>query len=253
MIKAIISGCNGTMGQVLSKQICNNDDIKVVAGFDRNTQKVKSSYPIYEDIFKIKEEADVIIDFSNPSSLSNLLQYGILKKIPLVIATTGYSEDQINEINKAAKDIPIFFSSNMSLGVNVVKELSKIATHILGDSFDIEIIEKHHSKKVDSPSGTAYMIADTINEELNNSKSYVFGRHGKSDSRNKKEIGIHAVRCGTIVGEHSIIFAGLDEVIEIKHIANSKKIFAAGSINAARFVINKSPGIYTMDDLLNNN
>ncbi|MGF7056628.1 4-hydroxy-tetrahydrodipicolinate reductase [Brassicibacter mesophilus] len=249
MIKIIISGCNGKMGQVLSEQIFEFDDLKTVAGIDKNPKKVNNSYPVYEDIFDFNGDADIIIDFSNPNSISNLLKYGVSKNIPIVIATTGYSDNHITEIKNAANSIPIFFSANMSLGVNVIVNLAKKAAPILNGSFDIEIIEKHHNKKVDAPSGTAYMIANAINNELKNSKSYVFGREGKSELRSQNEIGIHAVRGGTIVGEHSIIFAGIDEVIEIKHTATSKKIFAAGSINAARFLIDKKPGLYTMDDL----
>lgn len=251
MIKVIISGCNGTMGQVLSEQVSNCNDLVTIAGFDKNVDRFNNSYPVYKDLFEIKENADIIIDFSNPSTLSSLLQYAVSKNISVIVATTGHSDDQIAEIKEASKKIPIFFSANMSLGVNVVKNLAKKAAQILNDSFDIEIIEKHHNKKIDAPSGTAYMIANSINSELENSKSYIFGREGRSEPRAKNEIGIHAVRCGTIVGEHTIIFAGLDEVIEIKHSANSKKIFASGAINAARFMNNKSPGLYTMDDLFN--
>lgn len=250
MIRIIVSGCNGTMGQVLSEQISNFDDLSTIAGFDKNIERFNNSYPVYNNLFEINETADIIIDFSNPSTISSLLKYAMLKNIPAVIATTGHSDSQISEIKEASKQIPIFFTANMSLGVNVLKTLAKKAAIILNDTFDIEIIEKHHNKKVDAPSGTAYMIANAINEELDNSKSYVFGREGRSEPRARNEIGIHAVRCGTVVGEHTIIFAGLDEVVEIKHSATSKKIFTSGAINASRFLIDKAPGLYTMDDLL---
>ncbi|RKD32437.1 4-hydroxy-tetrahydrodipicolinate reductase [Thermohalobacter berrensis] len=251
MIKVIINGCNGKMGQVLSEQIEQCEDMKVVAGIDRSPDKFKNNYPVYKDIFEFREEADVIIDFSNPYYLPGLLDYGIEKKIPLVIATTGFSSKDIKDMEAASEKIPIFYSANMSLGINVLVNLVKKAANVLADSFDIEIIEKHHNKKIDAPSGTAYMIANKINEELDNSKEYVFGRYTKKDRRRKNEIGIHAVRGGTIVGEHSIIFAGSNEVIEIKHSAQSKKIFANGSIKAARFIIDKNKGLFDMEDLMN--
>lgn len=249
-MKVIVNGCNGTMGQVLCNEIIDSKDLSIAAGIDRNPNKISNSFKTYDNIDEFNDNADVIIDFSNPCYIDDLLSFATKKRIPIVIATTGFSDKDFKNIEKSSKDIPIFISSNMSLGVNVLLDMVKKASKVLGDSFDIEIIEKHHNQKVDSPSGTAYMIADNINNELNNSKEYVFGRVSKKDKRNNNEIGIHAIRAGNIVGEHNVIFAGKDEIIEIKHTANSKKIFAQGSIKAAHFLIKQNNGLYNMDDLL---
>lgn len=250
MIKAIINGCNGQMGQVLIKEIEKDSEMTVVAGIDRSLDKHKNYFPTFKDIFDCKEQADIIIDFSNPYYLPGLLDYGIEHNVALVIATTGFSAHDLNDIKEASKKIPIFYSANMSLGINVLISLVKKAAAILKDSFDIEIIEKHHNKKIDAPSGTAYMIANEINQSLNNSKEYVFGRYTKKDKRRDKEIGVHAVRGGTIVGEHEVIFAGQEEVLEIKHTAASKSIFAIGAINAGKFLASKSNGLYNMQNLV---
>jgi len=249
-MKAIINGCNGAMGQVLSRIIDNENNIEILAGIDRNPGRYNNNYPVYSEIFSCRERAEVIIDFSNPNSLKGLLAYGVEKRIPLVIATTGLSEEDIESIAEAAKTIPIFQSSNTSLGVNTLINLVKKAALVLAENFDIEIIEKHHNKKVDAPSGTAYMIAKAINNELGNSKDFVYGREGNKEGRRKNHIGIHAVRGGAIPGEHTVIFAGEDEVIEIKHTAFSKDIFAAGAVKAARFIINQEKGLYNMDNLI---
>jgi 4-hydroxy-tetrahydrodipicolinate reductase len=251
MLKVLINGCNGTMGQVLSKQIEEAKGMIVAAGIDKNSDKYENNYPVYNDIFDFKEKADVIIDFSNPESIIKLLEYGIKTETPIVIATTGLSDEDIDNIKKASEKIPVFHSANTSLGINVLSNLVKKAATILSESFDIEIIEKHHNKKVDAPSGTAYLIADAINEELENSMEFVFGREGNDAKRTKKEIGIHAVRGGTIPGEHTVIFAGMDEILEIKHTALSKKIFAQGAIRAAVFAAKQEKGLYTMNDLVN--
>lgn len=249
-MKVIINGCNGAMGQVLSRIIDKEDDIEILAGIDRNPERYKNNYPVYSEIFNCREKAEVIIDFSSPNSLNSLLEYGVEKRIPLVIATTGLSEENIECIVEASKIIPIFQSSNTSLGVNTLINLVKKAAVVLEKNFDIEIIEKHHNKKVDAPSGTAYMIANAINGELGNSKEFIYGREGNKGERRKNNIGIHAVRGGTIPGEHTVIFAGEDEVIEIKHTAFSKDIFAAGAIKAARYIINQEKGLYNMDSLI---
>ncbi|WP_026896213.1 4-hydroxy-tetrahydrodipicolinate reductase [Clostridiisalibacter paucivorans] len=251
MLNVLINGCNGAMGQVLSKEISNLDDIEVLAGIDRYPNLYDNPYPVYEKISQCKETVDIIIDFSHPVYIDDLLAYGTENNIPLVIATTGLSDKNLKDIKKASEKIPIFYSSNMSLGINVLINLAKKAGLILKDDFDIEIIEKHHNKKIDAPSGTAYMIANEINQELDNSKTFIFGRHTKTDKRQSNEIGIHAIRGGTIAGEHTILFAGNDEVIELKHTASSKKVFAMGAIKAARYIQNKEYGYYTMDDLLN--
>jgi len=250
MIKVIINGCNGKMGQVLSHLLLQDPDIDIVAGIDRSPEKCVNPYPVYKEIFEYKGKAQVIIDFSNPYHLPGILDYGVENNIPLVIATTGFSTHDIRDINEASEKIPIFYSANMSLGINVLVNLVRKASALLHDTFDIEIIEKHHNKKVDAPSGTAYLIANKINEELNNNMEYTFGRYTKKDQRLKKELGIHAVRGGTIVGEHSVIFAGEDEVIEVKHSASSKNIFALGAIKAAKFITSKEKGLYSMDDLI---
>lgn len=250
MIKVIIHGCNGTMGQVLSKHLEEDDEIQIAAGIDRSPDKFKNNYPVYSDIFNFDGNADVLIDFSNPYFLPGLLDFGLERKIPLVIATTGLTTKDMKNIKDASEKIPIFYSANMSLGINIITGIVEKIAPILSDTFDIEIVEKHHNKKADAPSGTAYMIANKINESLNNSMEYVFGRYSKKEKRRKNEIGIHAVRGGTIVGEHSIIFAGLDEVIEIKHTAASKSIFALGAIKAAKYIINKKSGLYTMNDII---
>lgn len=250
MLKIIVNGCNGKMGQVLSKEILLRDELKLVAGIDRSPNKVNNDFKVYDDIYKFKQSADVIIDFSNPYYLPGLLDYSIKNNIGLVIATTGFSSKDLDEIKNASKKIPIFYSANMSLGINILISIIKNTTKILKD-WDIEIIEKHHNKKVDSPSGTAYMIANKINESLDDKKEYVFGRYTKTDKRDKKEIGIHSIRAGSIVGEHTVLYAYEDEILEIKHSALSKKIFANGAINAAKFISNKKNGLYNMEDLVN--
>lgn len=253
MLKILLNGCNGKMGQVLKEEINSQEDMITVAGIDRYPEKINNNFPVYEDIFKCREQINVIIDFSNPYYLTGLLDYALEKNIGIVIATTGFTNKDLENIKTASKKIPIFFSANMSLGINILNNLVKKAAKILNESFDIEVIEKHHKHKLDSPSGTAYMIANEINKELNNSKEYVFGRYGTKERRRDKEIGIHSIRGGSIVGEHSVIFAGDDEVLEVKHTASSKKIFAAGSLKAAKFLVKKEPGLYDMDDLINLN
>ncbi|MEG0664460.1 MAG: 4-hydroxy-tetrahydrodipicolinate reductase, partial [Clostridia bacterium] len=189
-------------------------------------------------------------DFSHPSTLENLLNYAIKNNVPCVISTTGYSLMQINQIENASKQIPIFFSANMSLGVCLLSELAKKAALFLGEDFDIEIVEKHHNQKIDAPSGTALMLGNEINSVCNNKYEYVYNRQSKREKRAKNEIGFAAIRGGTIVGEHDVIFAGLDEVITLSHSAYSKSIFATGSVNAAIFIKNKPAGLYKMQDIL---
>lgn len=251
MIKIILNGCNGKMGQVISKIISENSNFTIAAGIDINTY-TKNPYPVYTDFSSCREDADVIIDFSHPSSLSGLLDFAKKRALPVVIATTGLSPVQKKEIEEASADIPIFFSANMSLGVNLITELAKKAAAVLKDSFDIEIIEKHHNQKIDAPSGTALAIADALSDVMTNPAEFVYDRHSTRTKRRKNEIGIHAVRGGTIVGEHEVIFAGLDEVIEIKHSAASKEIFAVGAVKAAEFLFGKDAGMYSMKDLIGN-
>lgn len=249
MIKLVISGCNGKMGKVVSSVAQAQSDMEIVGGFDINTESVMGC-KVYENPCDYKGEADVVIDFSHPDNLSGLLEYAKKMGTPLVIATTGLSEEQKNEMKKASEHVPIFFSANMSLGVNLLIELAQKATKVLADQFDIEIIEKHHNQKIDAPSGTALAIADSINDVLTERKEYIYDRHAVRKKRSKNEIGIHAVRGGTIVGEHEVIFAGKDEVIELKHQAMSKEIFAVGAVAAAKYLIGKAPGMYSMRDLV---
>ena len=201
-------------------------------------------------IIAFGSEADGISDFSNPALLNELLEFAKSKKLPLVIATTGYNESQIKQIEAASKFIPIFFTFNMSLGVNLLCSLAKRAASILGDDFDIEIIEKHHNQKLDAPSGTAIMLANALNGVFNDKLKYEYDRHTKRAKRNKNEIGIHSVRGGTIVGEHDVIFAGRDEVITLSHAAHSKQVFAVGALRAAKFIATKPNGMYDMNDIL---
>jgi 4-hydroxy-tetrahydrodipicolinate reductase len=237
------------MGNQISEGIKARSDCITVAGVDVNGS-AKKEYPVFSRPSEINCEADVLIDFSNPSLLSPLLEFGLARKMPLVICTTGYSEEQTAQIRKASESIPVFYSGNMSLGVNLVIELAKKAAAVLGDQFDIEIIEKHHNQKLDAPSGTALMIADAISEIRDGKTNYVYDRHSQRKKREKSEIGIHSIRGGSIVGEHEVLFAGPGEVISISHSAQSKEIFATGSINAALFLAGKPAGLYRMADLI---
>lgn len=249
MINIILCGCSGKMGYVI-KTVCDEDEnVKIVGGVDAFDSK-DLPFPVFSDFKKINTESDVIIDFSNPSTLDGLLEYASDNKKPVVIATTGFDEEQIEKIHSAAKKIPVFFTFNMSIGINLMIELAKSAAKVLGNDFDIEIIEKHHNQKIDAPSGTAIMLADAVSEELESKPFYEYDRHSKREKRPKDEIGIHSVRGGTIVGEHEVIFAGNDEIISIKHQAMSKKIFACGSINAAKFLCGKPAGLYSMKNMI---
>lgn len=249
MINIALFGCNGKMGQVISNLLANDSEAKISFGFDVNIAK-NNSYPVYDDITKIKEKADVVIDFSHPAILSSIIKYCSQNKIGAVIATTGLSDEQVADIDELSKKVAIFRSANMSLGINLLVNLVKKAAAVLEDKFDIEIIEKHHNQKIDAPSGTALMIADEISKTLKDEPQYMYDRHSVSKKRSKNEIGLHAVRGGTIVGEHDVIFAGNDEIIEINHKAMSKEIFAVGAIKAAKFIADKKIGMYSMSDLI---
>lgn len=244
-----MSGCNGKMGQVISRLAKQYDDVKIVAGYDIS-DFIKNEYPVFTNLDKCNVEVDAIIDFSNPEALENILQFALSKKTPLVLATTGLSQAQKELLDSASKQIPVFFSANMSLGVNLLIDLVKKAAKILEANYDIEIVEKHHNQKLDAPSGTALAIADAVNSALEQKQEYVYDRHSRRKKRSKNEIGIHAVRGGTIVGDHSVIFAGNDEIIEINHIAMSKDIFGTGALRAAKFIHGKNPGMYNMSDLI---
>lgn len=249
MTNIILSGCCGKMGRVIAREIKAREDCTVVAGVDIFAD-LTMGFPVYDDFSKIEESADAIIDFSNPAVLNNLLVYVTEKKIPAVICTTGFSAEQVEKIKSASEKSAIFYSGNMSLGINLLIELAKKATQVFGNAFDVEIVEKHHNQKLDAPSGTALMIANGISEVMQHEPQYVYDRHSYRKKRDKNEIGIHAVRGGTIVGEHEVIFAGHDEVLTITHQAQSKEVFAIGSINAAIYLKGKNPGMYDMSDML---
>lgn len=244
----IITGCSGKMGASVINAASGRDDVNIAAGVDI-AAPVNADFEYAKDFSALTAEADVIVDFSNPAVLSSMLEYAQAKKLPVVICTTGFSDEQLKMIDEASKNIPIFRSGNMSLGINLIIELAKKASAVLVDGFDIEIIEQHHNLKLDAPSGTALMIADAV-KEVKTDAEYVYDRHSYRKKRDKREIGIHSVRGGNIVGEHEIIFAGQDEILKISHSARSKTVFAVGALNAAVFLKDKQPGMYNMSDLL---
>ena len=249
MTRILLTGACGHMGNVIQSVVASRDDCEIVAGVDIFNDE-KASFPIYESIKDVKETADVVVDFSNPSLLNDLLEYGISNNTALVIATTGYDECQKKQITDASKQCPIFFTYNMSIGINLLANLAKKAVQVLGDGFDIEIVEQHHNQKIDAPSGTALMLADAICEEIDEPMKYEFDRHSKREKRTKNEIGFHAIRGGTIVGEHQIIFAGRDEIVTLSHSARSKEILAVGAVNAAVYMMGKDAGMYDMKELV---
>lgn len=250
MIKIIMCGCNGKMGQTITGIVAEDEESEIVAGFDI-AENDSLSYPVFIDMYKCDVDADVVIDFSSSKGTDKLLEYCVDKKMPLVLCTTGLSEEQLNKVHEASKTIPVLKSANMSLGINTIMKLLKEATKVLAPAgYDIEIVERHHNQKVDAPSGTALALADTINEQLDNEYEYKFDRSGDRIKRPKKEIGISAVRGGTIVGDHEVIFAGIDEVIEINHHAYSKAVFGKGAVQAAKFLAGKEPGMYDMSNVI---
>ncbi len=249
MIKLIISGCNGKMGGVVTRIASEDEITEVIAGFDINTEN-RYGYDVYAEPDDFTDRADVIIDFSHPLMLEKSLAYAVKSKTPIVVATTGLDENQKKAMFEAAKVVPVFFSANMSVGVNLMIELAQKAAKALEQKFDIEIIEKHHNRKIDAPSGTALAIADAVNEALEVKKDYVYDRQSVRNKRSVTELGIHSVRGGTIVGEHELIFAGEDEIIEIKHTAMSRDIFAQGAVTAAKYISGKDAGFYDMKKML---
>ena len=250
MTRIIMCGCNGHMGRVIADLVAEDKDAEIVAGIDITGQKDRP-FPVYESLAEVKEEADVLIDFTSPKLLTKLLRDAKAINMPLVLCTTGYSAEQIDEIREASDDIPILRSANMSLGVNTLLKLVQNAARVLApEGFDIEIVERHHRLKLDAPSGTAIAIADAINEALPEPRDYVYDRSQRRMQRPADEIGISAVRGGTIVGEHEVIFAGTDEVIEIRHTAYSKAIFGKGAVAAAKFLAGRAPGMYDMQDAI---
>lgn len=250
MTRIILSGCFGHMGHVITDCIAKREDCEIVAGVDIG--EGTAEYPVFKSFTDISVDADVIIDFSHPSVLDSLLKFATARKCAAVVATTGLSDEQIEKLKLASNEFPLFFSANMSIGVNLIAELAAKAARVLEGAFDIEIVEMHHNQKIDAPSGTALMLANTISDALTEKPHYEFDRHSKRSKRDPHEIGIHAVRGGTIVGEHEVIFAGLDEVIKISHSARSKNLFAVGAVNAAVYLKGKQAGFYSMKDLVDN-
>ncbi len=250
MTKIIMCGCNGKMGQVISSLVEADADAEIVAGIDISGEP-KNGYPVFKSFADCTVEADVIIDFSSPKVLADLLAYSVEKQVPAVLCSTGYAQEEIARIEEAATKAALLRSANMSLGVNTLLKLVQTAAQVLAAAdFDIEIVEKHHNQKLDAPSGTALALADAINEALKNEYQYKYDRSQERVKRDKKEIGISAVRGGNIVGEHEVIFAGIDEVIEFKHTAYSKAIFGKGAVSAAKYLKGKSAGLYSMSDVI---
>lgn len=251
MVRVIMHGCNGKMGQTISGLIAADDGIEIAAGVDAYDDG-RNPYPVFHTIEECDITADAVIDFSAALAVDGLITYCVDKQIPCVLCTTGLSEEQLAKVQEASGKVAILKSANMSLGINMLLKLLKDATHILAPAgFDIEIVEKHHNQKVDAPSGTALALADSINEELNNDYNYVYDRSQVREKRTQKEIGISAVRGGTIVGDHDVIFAGADEVITFSHRAYSKAVFGKGAIQAAKFLAGKPAGMYDMSDVIN--
>lgn len=246
MIRILLIGCGGRMGRVVSRICQDSQDCQVVAGVDPSMPNCL--FPVYSSCSEVVEKVDVIIDFSFHSAISQILDFATANFVPVVIATTGFDEEELSLIASAQRVIPVFRSANMSLGINLICQLAKKAAKFLPD-FDIEIIEKHHNQKVDSPSGTALMLADEISSVTPNEMIYRNGRNGICGKREKNEIGIHAVRGGTIVGDHDVLFAGQNETVTISHSASSREILANGALCAAKFLLAKNPGLYTMSDI----
>ncbi len=250
MTKVIMHGCNGRMGQMIAG-LCEKDPhIQIVAGVDMYTE-AKNDFPVYASITECEIDADVVIDFSNAAAVDGLLDYCVEKKVPVVLCSTGLSEAQLSAVEEASRQVALLRSANMSLGINTLMELLKKAVQIFAPAgFDVEIVEKHHNQKLDAPSGTALALADSMNEAMDGAYGYVYDRSKRRAKRDAKELGISAVRGGTIVGEHEVIFAGTDEVIEFKHTAYSRAVFGKGAIEAAKFLKGRPAGLYTMQDVI---
>lgn len=250
MIKFLMHGCNGKMGRMITEIVKGDENAVIAAGVDTFTE-VPNEYPVFDSIEKCDVDVDVVIDFSTAKAVDTLLDYCVEKKLPVVLCTTGLSEEQLKKVEEASKETAILKSANMSLGINLLLKLLKDAAKVLAPAgYDIEIVERHHNQKLDAPSGTALALADSINEALNGEYHYVYDRSQVRQKRDAKEIGISAVRGGTIVGDHEVIFAGTDEVIEFKHSAYSRNVFAKGAVEAAKFLAGKAPGMYDMSDVI---
>lgn len=251
MTNVILCGCGGKMGHAVTELINSSSDFQIVAGVDVNAASVAAAcnFPVYQTIKDFPDKADVIIDFSHHTALSGLLEYAVSSQTPIVVCTTGHTDEERAMMKDAAASVPVFFSRNMSIGINLLVELCRRASRTLGIGFDVEIIEKHHNQKLDAPSGTALMLAEALSEEREETE-LVYDRHEKRQKRAESEIGIHAVRGGTIVGEHEVIFAGNNEIITLSHSATSREIFANGALRAAGFIVGKSPAMYDMSDVI---
>lgn len=250
MVKILMHGCNGKMGRMITEIAKADENAQIVAGVDTYTE-VPNEYPVFDSIEKCDVDADVVVDFSNAGAVDSLLDRCVEKKLPVVLCTTGLSEEQLKKVADASEKIAILKSANMSLGINLLLKLLKDAATVLAPAgYDVELVERHHNQKVDAPSGTALALADAVNEALDQEYHYVYDRSQVRQKREKKEIGISAVRGGTIVGEHEVIFAGTDEVIEFKHTAYSRSVFAKGAVEAGKFLAGKAPGMYDMGDVV---
>ena len=252
MINVILCGCGGRMGKAVTEAISKSDTLRIVAGVDINASSVGAvcPFPVYDSISEFPDTADVIIDFSHHSALAPLCEYATAHNTPLVVCTTGHNDEEHALMKKTAEAVAVFFSRNMSIGVNLLIDLCRRAAAALGEDFDIEIIEKHHHNKLDAPSGTAMMIAEELKDTKNGNAEFVYDRHEVRRKRDPREIGIHAVRGGSIVGEHDVIFAGANEIITLSHTATTRELFADGAIKAADFMIGKPEGLYSMSDLI---
>lgn len=248
MTKLLLCGCAGKMGAAVRNIVSGRGDCRITAGVD--LASVQLDFPVYSDIWDLQEPADVVVDFSHPSALDSILGYCRENRAAAVLCTTGYSPEQAKAVEEAANELPVFYSRNMSLGINLLMELSRTAMSVLGDGFDVEIVEAHHNQKIDAPSGTALMLADAVNGVRENGMKYTYDRHSQRKKRDPGELGIHSIRGGTIVGEHQVIFAGPHEVITLSHSAQSKELFASGAVNAALFMAGRGPGLYDMGSLI---
>ncbi len=250
MVRAILHGCNGRMGRVITGLVKEDETIGIVAGAD-TYMETANDYPVFAQIGACDVEADVVIDFSNAGAVDALLDYCTEKKLPVVLCSTGFSKEQLDRVEESAKEVAVLKSANMSMGINLLLKLLKNAAKVLAPAgYDIEIVEKHHNQKLDAPSGTAIALADSINEAMEDAYAYTYDRSKERKKREKQEIGISAVRGGTIVGEHEVLFAGVDEVIEFKHTAYSRSVFAKGAIEAAKYLSGKPAGRYDMSDVI---
>lgn len=250
MVKILMHGCNGKMGRMITEIVKNEEDAVIAAGVDKFTG-IPNDYPVFEKITQCDVDVDVVIDFSNAGAVDELLDYCVKKSLPVVLCTTGLSDEQLKKVDECSEKIAVLKSANMSMGINLLLKLLKDAAKVLAPAgYDIELVEKHHNQKLDAPSGTALALADSINEAMGNEYEYVYDRSQVRKKRDAKEIGISAVRAGTIVGEHEVIFAGTDEVIEFKHTAYSRSVFAKGAVEAGKFLAGRPAGMYDMGDVI---